>query len=170
MDIINEFINYIARTNLFNFVIFLTIIICVCIKLNVKQKFDDAKNEIVSVIKNSENDKLKSEEKLHEIEEGFSHIQGEIDVILTKSSENADLIGTKIIEDAKKAAVIIDDNANRTIENEQNVLKNELIKRASLASVEIAKSHIINELKNNSELHDKLINDSLDAIQGVDIQ
>ena len=47
------------------------------------------------------------------------------------------------------------------------IMKNELLKRASLASLEVAKSHIIHELNNNKELHDKLIDESIDAIEGA---
>ena len=47
------------------------------------------------------------------------------------------------------------------------ILKNELLKRASLASVEVAKNHIINELNTNQGLHDKLIDESIEAIEGV---
>ena len=43
-------------------------------------------------------------------------------------------------------------------------MKNDLIKRATLASVEVAKSHIINELNNNQDLHNKLIDESIEAI------
>ena len=46
-------------------------------------------------------------------------------------------------------------------------LKNDLLKKASLASVEIAKNHIINELSWNQCLHDKLIDESIEAIEGV---
>ena len=47
------------------------------------------------------------------------------------------------------------------------ILKNELLKRASLASVEVAKNHIVNELSWNQGLHDKLIDESIEAIEGA---
>ena len=48
-------------------------------------------------------------------------------------------------------------------------MKNDLIKRASLASVEVAKNQILGELEKNSELHDKLIEDSINALEGMEI-
>ena len=68
---------------------------------------------------------------------------------------------------AEKTAIIVRDNAGKVIENNEILLKNELIRRASLASIEVAKSQIINELNNNSSLHDKLIDESIEAIEGI---
>ena len=47
------------------------------------------------------------------------------------------------------------------------IFKNELIKKASLASVEVAKAHIIGELSRNAELHDKLIDESIEALEEI---
>ena len=58
---------------------------------------------------------------------------------------------------------------SKALENSKTILKNELLKRASLASVEVAKNHIINELSWNQGLHDKLIDESLDAIGGLEL-
>ena len=41
------------------------------------------------------------------------------------------------------------------------------MKRASLASIEVARNHIVNELSWNQGLHDKLIDESIDALVGV---
>ena len=91
-------------------------------------------------------------------------IKKEINDILKKSEENAQLVGAKIIEDARKTALNVQDNADKTIESNLVLLKNDILKRASLASIEIAKTQIINELNNNTELHNKLIDESIEAI------
>ena len=48
-------------------------------------------------------------------------------------------------------------------------MKNDILKKVSLASVEIAKDYIKNELNNNQELHDKLIDESINSIEGVSL-
>ena len=166
MENINEIVNYIARTNLFNFVIFLSIIIYLIKKINVKSKLEDAQDNIKDTILESEDVKIKSEERLSSIEESMAHIGDEIDMILEKSEENAKLVGAKIIQDAQNTALVIKDNAEKSLENSRVILKNELLKRASLASVEVAKAHIIQELSHNQDLHDKLINESIESIEG----
>lgn len=167
MENFSEIINYIARTNLFNFVIFLSIIIFLVKKINVAEKLETAQISVKDTIVESESVKVQSEERLNKIEEAMSHIEEEIDSILEKSEENAKLVGEKIIQDAEKSALIIRENTGKALENSRRILKNELLKRASLASVEVAKNHIINELSWNQGLHDKLIDESIEAIEGA---
>lgn len=167
MENFNTFIDYIARTNLFNFVIFLSIIIYLVNKINVPAKLEGSQNVIKESIENSEDAKLESEKHLASIEDSIAHIEEEIETIVKKSEENAKLVGKKILQDGKKTVLVIQENTSKAIENSHTILKNELLKKASLASVEVAKGHILNELNNNKELHDKLIDESIEAIEMV---
>lgn len=169
MEMFKEIIDYIARTNLFNFAIFLSIIIFLVKKINVSAKLDEAKEAVKDEIFSSESAKVQSEEKLSSIEESMAHIEEEISAIIEKSEENAKLVGEKILEDAQKTALTIQENAQKAMDNSRVLLKNELLRRASLASIEIAKTHLINELSWNQGLHDKLIDESIDSIVGVEL-
>ncbi len=169
MEILSQIIDYIARTNLFNFAIFLAIIILLVKKANVSQKLEESAADVATEIETSNNAKVESEERLHTIEDSLANIGDEIDEILKKSEESAANVGQKIQEDTEKTLVVISDNTEKSIENSRSVLKNDILKRASLASIEVAKSHIINELNSNQGLHDKLIDESIDAIEGVEL-
>ena len=167
MENFNIFIDYIARTNLFNFVIFLSIIIFLLKKINISAKLETEQVQVKDSIVESEAVKIQSEERLSSIEDSMAHIEEEIEAIIEKSEENANLVGEKILQDSQKTALVIQENTGKAIENSRMILKNELLKRASLASVEVAKNHIINELNTNQGLHDKLIDESIEAIEGV---
>ena len=167
MENFNTFIDYIARTNLFNFAIFLSIIIFLVNKINVPAKLEDSQNAIKESIDTSETTKLESEKRLSSIEDSIAHIEEDINAILQKSEAKAKLVGEKILNDGQRTALIIQENTNKAIENSSTILKNELLKRASLASIEIAKGHIVNELSWNQGLHDKLIDESIEAIEGI---
>lgn len=169
MSNIGVVLDYISRTNLFNFIIFLSIIIFVIKKIDVKGILDNAKNEVVDSINHSEEVKLESENNLKEIEEVIAHLEEEVDGIIRKSDENAKLVGAKIIEDAHNAVETLKENARKIIGNHTALLKNDIMKRASMASVEVAKKHIISELNLNQGLHDKLIDESIDAVDGVNL-
>lgn len=154
-----------SRAVLSNFLLFALIIGLVMKNVvHPKAMLEQEQAVIEAEIKDSENAKAESEERLSTIEESILHIEEEVNAIIKKSEENAQLVGEKIIQDAEKTALVVKDNANKVIENNQNLLRNDLIRRASLASIEVAKNHIINELNNNTELHDKLINESVEAI------
>ena len=169
MESISEIINYIGRTNLFNFVIFLAIIIFVCKKINVTGKLEAAKKDVVNNIENSKTAKSDSESTLKAIEESVAHIEEEIDEIIKKAEENARMVGGKILEDAEKSVKNIKYNSKKTADARAGLIRNDIMRRASAASVDVAKNHIINELRNNPELHNKLIDESVDAINGVEI-
>ena len=78
-------------------------------------------------------------------------------------------MGEKVLEDANNLASGIKDNSRKLVENKTALLKNDLLRKASEASIEVAKSHIINELNNNYDLHNRLIDESVDAISGVNL-
>ena len=162
-------IDYIARTNLFNFVIFAGIIIYLCIKLDVVSVLNKGADSVAENINKSETAREESEIKLKTIEEKVANIEEEIDGIIKQSESNAELVGGQIISDADKSAENIKTNALKLIENKTGALKNDIMRRASLASVEVAKGQIIKELENNEDLHNKLINESIEAINGVDL-
>lgn len=157
-------LDYISRTNLFNFVIFLSILIFLFKKIDVVGMLDNMKNVVIENIESSKTSKSESETHLKEIEEKVSHIEEEIDGIIKKSEQNAKLVGEKIIQDANHTVESIKDNSKKLVENKSALLKNDILKRASEASIEVARNHIVNELNNNYDLHQKLIDESLEAL------
>ena len=162
-------LDYISRTNLFNFIIFFSIIILICRKIKLGSKLDDAKQVIAQRVEDSKAEKDASEENLKSIEDSVAHLADEIDGIIEKSKTNARLVGEKVLEDANNLASGIKDNSRKLVENKTALLKNDLLRKASEASIEVAKSHIINELNNNYDLHNRLIDESVDAISGVNL-
>ncbi len=162
-------LDYISRTNLFNFIIFFSIIILICRKIKLGSKLDDAKQVIAQRVEDSKAEKMASEENLKSIEDLVAHLADEIDGIIEKSKTNARLVGEKVLEDANNLASGIKDNSRKLVENKTALLKNDLLRKASEASIEVAKSHIINELNNNYDLHNRLIDESVDAISGVNL-
>lgn len=169
MENISEILNYIGRTNLFNFVIFISVIIFLIIKLDVAGMLEAAKKRVNQNIEDSKNAKSESEKFLKEIEDSVAHIEDEIESIIQKSEKNVRLVGEKILEDAQNTALNLKDNAGKAAEARANLLKNDILKRALDASVEVARDHIMSELRNNPDLHYKLIDESVEALNGVSL-
>ena len=157
-------LDYISKTNLFNFIIFLSILIFLFKKIDVVVMLENMKNAVIENIEASKTSKSESETHLKEIQEKVSHIEEEIDGIIKKSEQNAKLVGEKIIEDANHTVESIKDNSKKLVENKSALLKNDILRRASEASIEVARNHIVNELNNNYDLHQKLIDESLEAL------
>lgn len=163
-----DLLPFISRAVLANFVVFAGIIAWVSAKqIRPLKAIEEAQVVVKDSIVESETAKVQSEERLSSIEDAVANIEHEINAIIEKSEENAKLVGEKIIDDAKKTALIIQENSGKALENSRMILKNELLKRASLASVEVARNHIVNELSWNQGLHDKLIEESIEALDGI---
>ena len=158
------FLDYIARTNLFNFIIFAGVFLLVFWKINLIGGLEQGRQNIAEDIESSVEAKETSHANLTSLEEKVSNLEVEIDEIIKKSEENANFVGQKIVVDANKTAENIKAGTVKLVENKTLMLRNDLMKRASLAAVETAKEHIINELNNNYDLHNRLINESVETL------
>ena len=165
-----NFLSFSARAVLSNFIVFAFVIGLVMKQVvHPQAMLEIEQTAIENQIKNSENAKEESENRLNSVKDAMSNIEKEIDLILTTSEANAKVVGEKIVQDGKKTALILKENTQKTLQNNQTLLKNDLLKKASLASVEVAKNHIIEELNKNTELHDKLIEESIEAINKLNV-
>lgn len=169
METFNSIIDYIARTNLFNFLIFAAIIFYVLKKLNISLALDNMKDEIVEKIETSKEEKEKSEAYLRDMEEVIASVGEEIDRIIQNSDNNANIVGQKVLSEAEALALNIQENSEKLVENRTAIVKNDILKRAANATIEVAKNHIKNELNNNYDLHNKLIDKSIEAIGEVQL-
>ena len=157
-------LDYIARTNLFNFIIFAAVFALIFWKVDLIGGLEKGRLSIAEKIEDSETKKEEAETGLKTIEDKVSNLEGEIDEIVKKSEENANLVGQKILAEANKTAENIKTGVEKLTENKAALLKNDIMRRASLAAVETAKNHIINELMRNHDLHDRMIDESIEAI------
>lgn len=164
MESFNEILSYISRTNLFNFVIFLSIIVFLVNKLDVNSGIESMKNDVVEHIEESKSVKADSETHLSSIEEKVSHLEEEIEGIIKESESNAKLVGEKILTEANKTVEGMNENSRKLVNNKTALLKNDILKRTSNASIEVAKNHIINELNNNYDLHNRFIDESIEVL------
>ena len=168
MESIRLIWEYIGRTNLFNFIIFLSVFILIWKMAKLGDMLERAKQSVIDHIEKSKSKKADSEEHLKQIEETVSHLGEEIEGLIKKSEDNAKLVGEKILQDAGNMAEGIRDNARKVVENKSALLKNDILRRASQASIDVARNHIINELRDNDGLHQKLIDESIEAINGIE--
>lgn len=158
-------LSYTSRAVLANFIVFATIIFIIskfAIKPN--ELLEKAQKDIENSIKKSEQVKLDSQEQLLSTQDRIKNIEVEVEEIIKNSKETAQNAGAKILDDANKIAISTKEDIKKTIQNNQYLTKNDIIRRTSSALIEIAKTNIINELNKNPQLHDKLIDESIQTI------
>ena len=158
-------LSYTSRAVLANFIVFATIIFIVSkVAIKPNEIIEKAQKDIEQSIKKSEQAKLDSQEQLLSTQERMKNIEVEVEEIIKSSKETAQNAGAKILDDANKTTLSAKEDIKKTIQNNQYLTKSDIVRRTSSALIEIAKANIINELNKNPQLHDKLIDDSIQTI------
>lgn len=164
MENLSHIWNTLVMSNTFNFIIFVLIIAFVIKKIDVASIITTLQEKIKQLIENAKKAKEEALNKLKDAEKAVENIESEVHIILDDAHKTSKILSEKIIEDAKKQVENIELNAKKIIEAEEKVLHASLIKKTSKASLEVATKHIKDTLKQNADLHDKYINESIDEL------
>ena len=149
---------------------FALVIFClkkICQKFKIMEGLEASRKKIVENIKASEEEKKNAEEEYKKETETASHIDEEIYSALDLAEKSAQALGKKMLEDANKITRSIITSTQKRIDAQTNLLQADLLKRTALASVEVAKERIQQELEQKPELHDKFIYESVEALNEV---
>jgi len=154
----------ILKSNLFNFAIMLAILFFVIKKLDLCQKLDDAILKVKEKIEESELANKNSIEELKQASEKTENLQQEIEEIEQKGIENISNLENKIALETKEEIDAIKKNTQKAIIAHEKEISSNLSKKTILASLEVAKKHVINLLNQNPEYHRKFIEESIEEL------
>ncbi len=161
--------NKILTSNLFNFVLMLVLLGWIIDKLDLAQKLEDGRKSIEDKILNAKLNKENAAKVLFETQEKGAEVDKEVFETIEKAEKNAVLVGEKIVEDAKKQSAEYSKNLKAAIDSNIEKLKLNLTAKTAQQAIEMAKNHIEKQLDGNKELHIRYINESIDALKGVDL-
>ncbi len=167
MDKFFEIWNWLMLTNVLNFIVMLAILYYISKKFDFAGKLENAREKVVEEIRASEDAKRQSEKEFQDNAQMASHIDEEIYNALGIAEKSANALGKKMLEDAKVITRGIITSTQKRIDAQVNLLYADLLKKTALTSVEVAKEHIKQELAEHTELHDKFIYESLNALDEV---
>lgn len=156
--------NVFVTSNLFNFTIFIACFAWIFKKFDFKGMLGAAQHKVAHLIDTAKKEKEMATLELQRAENAVANIDSELETILVEAEKSAKVIGDKIMDDAKKQLENIETNASKIIEAEEKILASKLTKSTSLASVQIAKSHIENVLEQTPSLHEKYIDENIDEL------
>jgi len=155
----------IVESNTFNFAILLLIFAILYRKLNVSFMIDSIKSEIVKAVENAKSAKLEAEEKLKGASDRVQNLQTEIDDKLNNAKVQADGVSKQIAKNTECITNSFELNVKKIIASEEKIVIGKVSQKTLNASILLAKEEIINKLKTNPELHNKLIEESIEAIK-----
>lgn len=158
----------ILESNLFNFVLMLVLLDYILKKLNLSDKLEQGRKSIEDKINNSKLAKENAIKELYKLQEKTKEVNNEAHEILVKTNSNAIMVGEKIVEEAQKQAYEFGKNLDKIVESNQKAVKNSLTEKTAKTAVKIAQDYIEDKLENDRTLHIKFINESIDALSGVE--
>lgn len=157
----SNFYEIILESNIINFTIFFLIIVFAVKKFDVSKMLENAKNKIIQDIEASKNTKKSALIKLEETKKSLNDASIEVNEIINSSLNNTETLKRRINSDTQTKISNIKLNSNRILQAEENSINKILTSIQGQKSIELAKEHIIEVLKNNPELHEEFIKNSI---------
>ncbi len=164
-----SFLKYLATSNAINFIIMLVILGVIIVKMNLKSTLSDAVAGVENSIKNSDNEKEKSENVLQTSKNEFDRLPEVIKNLENEAELKVRVFKDKIEENTQKNIQDIQKNVERSLLIEEEKISNLMTGRTIAASVAMAQDNIRDLLKENPELHLKFIDESLDELDKVEL-
>lgn len=164
-----SFLKYLATSNAINFIIMLVILGVIIVKMNLKSTLSDAVAGVENSIKNSDNEKEKSENVLQTSKNEFDRLPEVIKNLENEAELKVRVFKDKIEENTQKNIQDIQKNVERSLLIEEEKISNLMTGRTIAASVSMAQDNIRDLLKDNPDLHLKFIDESLDELDKVEL-
>ncbi len=164
-----SFLKYLATSNAINFIIMLVILGVIIVKMNLKSTLSDAVAGVENLIKNSDNEKEKSEKVLQTSKNEFDRLPEVIKNLENEAELKVRVFKDKIEENTQKNIQDIQKNVERSLLIEEEKISNLMTGRTIATSVAMAQDNIRNLLKGNPDLHLKFIDESLDELDKVEL-
>ena len=159
----------ILKSNLFNFVLMLIFLGWIIKKFKIADLLESGRQQIENSILNAKKEKELSEKELTATQSETKKVETKAQNIIKQSEENAKMVGESLIESAHKQAETYTQSTNKTIDNTIKNLRTYLTNETAQISLDRAKTHIQNLLKNDRELHLRYINESIESLKEVKI-
>ena len=167
MDNPSEIFNLILKSNTFNFVIFLLIIIIIAKLVDVEKILSNMKNKVIDSIETSNNTKLEALKSLDDANIEYAKIPNKLQEITTNADNKLKSLAQGVKNDTEEKIHSMRINAQNIVEAESKQLKTNLISKLGIKAVETAQEYIVAELKYNPKLHEKFINEAINELDEV---
>ena len=161
MTEILSFFKYLATTNTINFILMVIILVWLVKKMNLSSLLNKGINQTLSKVNSSEQEKSSAQDKytltrkeLSQLPQKLKELQQEAECSATALKNNIDNAADIKVDKIKQ-------NINKTIYREEKTLSSQLIKETIEETVKHSKANMINILKNNPDMHNKLIKQSI---------
>ena len=155
----------IAHSNLFNFAIFLLIIIVIAKKVDLPLMLSKMRDSVAQEIEDSTTSRETSVRALKDAQKSLDESGAEIKEIFSTAELHVDNLSKEISDAALRKKNSIELNAQKAVENEEKVASNMMTSAFGVESVLLAEANISNILKTDVELQRKFVEKSLQEFE-----
>ena len=164
MEFLFKIWNIILETNTLNFVVFLGIIIFICAKINLPKMISELQKKTEKSVNDSKKAKSDSEQNLKNAQSQMKKLPQEVENIISDAKQTAMIMSEQITEQGKAQIEIIENNAQKVIENDIAKTKRNLTNYTAKASLELLENNIKIKLYKDKNLHQKYIDEAIDML------
>ena len=165
----SDFLHLLLQSNIFNFILVVSIIVYLVRKFNLKQKIEKLSNEIKSYVDESEKEKLDAEKELKNINDKIAQLPSEIDNINRSADNSVKSLSEKIRIETESQKQDILNNAERLLNLETKKFKSKLVGILSEKSVELVQQNTINQLNSNQKKKKKYIDNAISELDRINL-
>lgn len=155
----------IVESNTFNFIIMLVIFAIIAKAIKLPDILNGIKQGIVKSIDEANAKKELAEKKLIEAKELNKSLEDDLKNNIKNAQKRAKAVEEQILSEANSKIHYIEKNVENIIRSEEKSIANITINNTLKESARLAKEQIISKLKENPELHNKYIEESIKAIR-----
>ena len=164
-----EFWNLIVESNTFNFAILVVIFAVLFAKINLPEVLSKLKADISNSIENAKKTKDDAIKSLKDAKKAAKNTDSEVQSLLDDANATAKNIADGIINNAKQQSKHITDNIERVVKSEEKKITAEIRTETVKKSINIASDDIINRLKTDESLQNKLIEESIKELDNINL-
>ncbi len=155
--------------NFFNFLVLISVLGLLIVKLDVASALNNACAKIVELINKAENDKSLSEEELNNAKIEVENLPLELGKINEDAQNTVESYKKSVDNEVEKTAKKLSENAKKIIDNEVLRINNALQKELAQEAVVLAHQKTLDSLRNDAQIHRKFIADAIDKLEEVEI-
>lgn len=154
--------------NLFNFLLVVAFFVWLSIKFDFIGLLDKKKDEIINLIRHSENEKENSKNELNNTANSLQNIDNDVKKIVDDAKNIAKSIETKSQEKLNEEISNLDKRAEKLKQGYENKAKVEVSQKIANASIAISKHYIENSLDEN--MHKELIYNFINNLDNMRVE
>lgn len=154
----------IVKSNAVTFLIIISFFGFIAYKTKLLQKLQNGVDKIKESIDNSDAARENSAKELEETSKEVANVEGEIQEIIDNSENNTENQKQKIENETTQQIEYIKESTKKTISAKEREIISGLSKKTILASLELARRHVIKLLEQNPDYHQKFIQESIEEL------